>query len=71
VETIFRFWNQRVIVGDAMLHESVLFRRYADEREQAAFAVIVRRRIWLVCPAGRGTTTRGAEAQKLTVLVQT
>lgn len=71
METIFRFWNQRVIVGDAMLHESVLFRRYADEREQAAFAVIVRRRIWLVCPAGRGTTTRGAEAQKLTVLVQT
>jgi hypothetical protein len=48
VETIFRFWNQRVIVGDAMLHESVLFRRYADEREQAVFAVIVRRRIWLV-----------------------
>jgi hypothetical protein len=49
----------------------VLFRRYADEREQAAFAVIVRRRIWLVHPAGRGTTARGAKNQKLTVLVQT
>jgi hypothetical protein len=71
VETIFRFWDQRVIVGDAMLHESVLFRRYADEREQGAFALIVRRRIWLVCPAGRGTTARGAKNQKLTVLVQT
>ncbi len=71
METIFRFWNQRVIVGDAMLHESVLFRRYADEREQAVFAVIVRRRIWLVYPAGRGTTARGAKTQKVTVLVQT
>jgi hypothetical protein len=68
---LFRFWDRRVIVGDAMLHESVLFRRYADEREQAAFAVIPRRRIWLVYPPSRGTTARGAETQKVTVLVQT
>jgi hypothetical protein len=54
-----------------MNDESELLWRYADEREEAAFAVIVRRRIWLVCPAGCGTTTRGAEAQKVTVLVQT
>ena len=54
-----------------MNEESELLRRYADERAEAAFAVIVRRRIWLVCPAGRGTTARGAKNQKLTVLVQT
>jgi hypothetical protein len=31
-----------------MNDESELLWRYADEREEAAYAVIVRRRIWLV-----------------------